>query len=146
MPKYRKKAIVVEAEQWFPGKRIEGVIESPVLEPTTDNPSGCYGQIKTLEGWMTCIPGDWIITGVKGEKYPCKPDIFKATYEEEEDYLEQQARLTDAELAQLESEAHEYDYALDHPTGRIANAAMLKALAVGGAERRRLKERSHDPD
>ena len=30
---------------------------------------------------MTCIPGDWIITGVKGERYPCKPDIFEATYE-----------------------------------------------------------------
>ena len=57
-----------------------------------------------------------------------------------EDYLEQQARLTDAELTQLESEAHEYDYASDHPTGRIANAAMLKALAIGEAERRRLQE------
>lgn len=38
-------------------------------------------EIHTLEGVMTADPGDWIITGVKGEKYPCKPDIFAATYE-----------------------------------------------------------------
>lgn len=37
--------------------------------------------IHTLEGEMTAMPGDWIITGIKGEKYPCKPDIFEATYE-----------------------------------------------------------------
>ncbi|WP_419184727.1 hypothetical protein [Botrimarina mediterranea] len=38
--------------------------------------------IKTLEGDMRADPGDWIITGVKGERYPCKPDIFAATYED----------------------------------------------------------------
>jgi hypothetical protein len=81
MAKYRKKPVVIEAEQWFPGKHIEGVINSPVLEPTADNPLGAYGQIHTLEGIMTCISGDWIITGVKGERYPCKPDIFDANYE-----------------------------------------------------------------
>ena len=81
MTKYRKKPVVIEAEQWWPGKRIDGVVESPVLEPTDYNPEGVYGQIETLEGVMTCTPGDWIITGVKGEKYPCKPDIFEATYE-----------------------------------------------------------------
>ncbi len=37
--------------------------------------------IHTLEGDMTAMPGDWIITGIKGEQYPCKPDIFLATYE-----------------------------------------------------------------
>ncbi len=42
-------------------------------------------EIPTLEGVMKASPGDWIITGVKGEKYPCKPDIFKATYEPVED-------------------------------------------------------------
>lgn len=40
-------------------------------------------EIETLEGVMTAEPGDWIITGVKGERYPCKPDIiFAATYEQ----------------------------------------------------------------
>ena len=40
-----------------------------------------HGWIDTLEGGHTVCPGDWIITGVKGERYPCKPDIFEATYE-----------------------------------------------------------------
>ena len=38
-------------------------------------------HIETLEGVMHASPGDWIITGVNGEKYPCKPDIFEKTYE-----------------------------------------------------------------
>ena len=42
-------------------------------------------KIETLEGTMTASPGDWIITGVKGEKYACKPDIFEETYEEVQD-------------------------------------------------------------
>lgn len=45
---------------------------------TTDD----HGWIDTFEGGHTVCPGDWIITGIKGEHYPCKPDIFEATYEE----------------------------------------------------------------
>ena len=41
-----------------------------------------HGWIDTLEGGHIVCPGDWIITGVKGERYPCKPDIFAATYDE----------------------------------------------------------------
>jgi hypothetical protein len=70
--KYRKKPIVIEAEQWFPGKQIEGVRD---LNPIR------LGEIDTLEGRMHVNPGDWVITGVKGERYPCKPDIFEASYE-----------------------------------------------------------------
>lgn len=81
MPKFRKKPVVIEAVQFDGEMPIDGVVISPVLEPTDANPRGVYGQIQTLEGVMTCIPGDWIITGVKGERYPCKPDIFAATYE-----------------------------------------------------------------
>ena len=40
-----------------------------------------HGWIDTLEGGHIVCPGDWIITGVKGERYPCKPEIFEATYE-----------------------------------------------------------------
>jgi len=40
-----------------------------------------HGWIETLEGGLIACPGDWIITGVQGERYPCKPDIFDATYE-----------------------------------------------------------------
>lgn len=76
MPKFRKKPVVIEAEQWFLGKQVDGV------EPPAPNERGTgYGYINTLEGRMIVSPGDWVITGVKGEKYPCKPDIFDATYE-----------------------------------------------------------------
>jgi hypothetical protein len=84
--KYRKKPVVIEAEQWWPGKEIEGVIQ----RPARDVPSRAGGiaftvpphyAIETLEGEMTVNPGDWVITGVKGERYPCKPDIFETTYE-----------------------------------------------------------------
>lgn len=85
---YRKKPVVIEAMQFdgHNGWKIERwsdhrVVASPVLEPTDDNPSGSYLQIATLEGTMTAIAGDWIIRGVKGEFYPCKPDIFTATYD-----------------------------------------------------------------
>lgn len=45
----------------------------------------CELEIHTLEGTMVANPGDFIITGVNGEKYPCKPDIFRKTYEEVSD-------------------------------------------------------------
>jgi hypothetical protein len=68
--KFRKKPVVIDAEQWQPGVQIEGV-----------NVTGGVAWIGTLEGPLTVSPGDWVITGVKGEKYPCKPDIFEVTYE-----------------------------------------------------------------
>ena len=81
MPKFRKKPVVIEAVQWWPGERIEGVSECG-FDPGdgVTRPAG-KGTINTLEGPLIVSPGDWIITGVKGEKYPCKPDIFDATYE-----------------------------------------------------------------
>ncbi len=59
MAKFRKRPVVVEAFQ--------------TTEPV---------QVFTLDGVMQASAGDWIITGVKGETYPCKPDVFEATYEE----------------------------------------------------------------
>jgi len=53
--------------------------------PSCGNPMHVHGWIKTLEGGHIVCPGDWIITGVKGERYPCKPDIFAMTYEEVKD-------------------------------------------------------------
>ena len=94
MAKYRKKPVVIEAFQYngTNGYNIgiwskNNVIESPVLEPAEDNPKGSYLQIETLEGVMTAIVGDWIIKGIKGEFYPCKPDIFEATYEKVKEEL-----------------------------------------------------------
>ena len=71
MSRFRKKPIVVEAEQWFPERQVAGVVES----------AGEFGYIMTLEGGHYVSPGDWVITGIAGEKYPCKPHIFEATYE-----------------------------------------------------------------
>ena len=68
MPKYRKKPVVIDAEQYSAG-----------LEDGFENGRP---YIKTLEGRMYIRPDDWILTGVFGERYPCRPDIFEATYEE----------------------------------------------------------------
>lgn len=70
--KFRKKPVVVEASQWFK----DG--DHPAVGR---HPESVQGFIRTLEGIMLVTPGDWIITGVHGEHYPCKPDIFAATYE-----------------------------------------------------------------
>ena len=78
MTEYRKKPIIINAEQWFPDKPVEGVV-FPAFQQ--DKQFANCGGINTLEGKHIVSPGDWIITGIKGEKYPCKPDIFEATYE-----------------------------------------------------------------
>ena len=77
MPKFRKKPVVIEAIQ-FRGNFDE-------LEQFVGGDAEFRGGklvIATLEGAMTADPDDWIIKGIKGEFYPCKPDIFAATYEE----------------------------------------------------------------
>jgi len=108
MAQYRKKPVVIEASQWFKngdhpedgderfeggpydGERYEGKIVRYFRHPTVPGSNGCrhcdktmhdHGWIDTLEGGHIVCPGDWIITGVKGEIYPCKPDIFAAIYE-----------------------------------------------------------------
>lgn len=89
MPQFRKKPVVIEAVQWT-GKRIEPEATPWIVEATskgTPDTAGCIMRIGdtvhigTLEGIMIASPGDWIIRGVKGEIYPCKPDIFAATYD-----------------------------------------------------------------
>ena len=85
--KFRKRPIVVDAVQWFPPgdselryRHIEGVyIQAEDIAAHNGN----Y-LIDTLEGPLRVSPGDWIIRGIKGELYPCKPDIFEATYEASE--------------------------------------------------------------
>lgn len=78
--RYRKKPVVIEALQFTPGMPWEDVFGfCPDARPKNGE---LY--IKTLEGYMHVSPQDYIIKGVKGEFYPCKPDIFEATYEEVE--------------------------------------------------------------
>jgi hypothetical protein len=88
--KFRKKPVVVEAHQWFKIGDHEKV-ERPWSKqadyrcPQCHQAWGEHGAIRTLEssqdGAHFVCPGDWIITGIQGERYPCKPDIFAATYE-----------------------------------------------------------------
>lgn len=80
--KYRKKPVVIDAVQWN-GQDVNTLPRwaySYVKGPFV-GPSGQELDINTLEGTMTVSQGDWIIRGVRAEVYPCKPDIFEATYE-----------------------------------------------------------------
>ena len=77
--KFRKKPIVIDAMQWT------GHNTKEIYNFVGTNNIIAYGdhfKIKTLEGNHKVILSDWIIKGIKGEFYPCKPDIFKETYEE----------------------------------------------------------------
>lgn len=89
--KYRKKPVVIEAitfnelvehGKWNGGNLVNGMPWSFSYHghPITHENDECY-LIVTLEGTMKFVPGDMLITGVKGEIYPCKHDIFEATYE-----------------------------------------------------------------
>ncbi len=80
MAKYRKKPIVIEAEQYRPGLE-DGFGDRYGNIIISGDDIKIYPFIETLEGRMRIDEGDWIITGIKGEKYPCKPDIFEMTYE-----------------------------------------------------------------
>ena len=81
MSKFRKKPVVIEAVQWRGERDCEAVFAFLGWDHPTDETAHDEIHIPTLEGTMTASPGDWIIRGVQGEYYPCKPDIFAATYE-----------------------------------------------------------------
>ena len=82
MPKFRKKPVQIEAWQ-LPMLDAETIQfdEDPNIIFKRDGKMIVEAIISTLEGTMTASQGDWIIRGVKGELYPCKPDIFQATYD-----------------------------------------------------------------
>lgn len=94
--KFRKRPVVIEATKFDPAmkpwpagveRRTRSVCSDPQCgDSTWDHDCDLGGpidewEISTLEGRMRVMPGDYVITGVKGERYPCKPDIFEATYE-----------------------------------------------------------------
>jgi len=85
MAKYRKKPVVIEADQWTGDKNrinIPDWLDAAIQAGTVRiNHSETTLMIDTLEGTHKANQFDWIIQGVKGELYPCKPDIFDATYE-----------------------------------------------------------------
>ena len=87
MTKFRKKPIIIEAIQWT-GQNLEEIYDFMGLNPLGVNIDWICDlvdrdglTIKTLEGSMKANITDWIIKGIKGECYPCRPDIFKETYE-----------------------------------------------------------------
>lgn len=98
MPKFRKKPVVIEAVQLTWATWNEMCQHAGVGLLSAGKPEGCYVTpegtatnevtdeismvIPTLEGVMLARQNDWVIRGVKGELYPCKPDIFHATYEQ----------------------------------------------------------------
>ena len=78
---FRKKPAEIEAVRFEkPYHRVKEVCRS-IRWIKGENGSIVYGLIPTLEGDMRADLGDWIIRGIQGEFYPCKPDIFAATYE-----------------------------------------------------------------
>ena len=79
--KYRKKPIIVDAWQFKPEDHddLEEINEHGVYKDSIGSKTGWL--VDTLEGNHEVTPNDWIITGVKGEHYPVKPDIFEMTYE-----------------------------------------------------------------
>lgn len=83
MPKFRKKPVVVDAEIYSPGMEDGFVVDGRYYDKRGAVPRAMnrIPAIKTLEGHHEISPGDWIITGIAGERYPCKPDIFAATYD-----------------------------------------------------------------
>ena len=100
MAKFRKKPVEIEAIQWFRNgdhpddgpadqegkvvryfRRPEAIYDGYLTHDLCGQIWHAHGWIDTLEGGHTVCPGDFIITGVAGERYPCKPDIFRATYE-----------------------------------------------------------------
>ena len=110
MAKYRKKPVVIDATQWFKngdhpedgtgtfkegefkGELLEGKVVRYYRTPELDGQVECkhcgkimhlHGWIGTLEGGHIVCPGDFIITGIKGERYPCKPEIFIKSYDKE---------------------------------------------------------------
>ncbi len=128
--KVRKKPVIVEAYQWFkngdhpeddvfrpfedtgviPTDPREGKVVRYYRHPNVPGETACskcgrimhdHGWIDTLEDGHNVCPGDWIITGIKGEKYPCKPDIFAQTYE----------AVVDVEILNKDQECTDYFYA-----------------------------------
>lgn len=77
--KYRKKPIVIDAIQ-FNGENASAIFALATDQRVLRSGSGLL--IETLEGTMEAAVGDWIIRGVEGELYPCKPSVFAKTYEE----------------------------------------------------------------
>lgn len=79
MPTFRKKPVEVQAEQWLGWTK--DCLQEARLGLRSHPGSLLRARIETLEGSHDVIATDWVITGVQGERYPCKDEIFRATYD-----------------------------------------------------------------
>jgi hypothetical protein len=93
MSRWRKKPVVIDAFRWTGGPDqkedpvwINDAIRAGKVWFLNEGQSNVTLMIETLEGCMVAQQGDYVIRGVKGEIYPCKPDIFEATYDFVSDY------------------------------------------------------------
>lgn len=77
--RFRKRPVVIHALQWT-GANVDAILDF-ISTKGEARRLGNTIAIDTLEGTMRAEPGDWIIRGIKGEFYPCKPDVFAATYD-----------------------------------------------------------------
>lgn len=92
MTLFRKKPVVIDAFLWTGGPdqeedpiwAVEAMKDGRIIAVPESEGGPAYLSIHTLEGTMIANDGDWIIKGVKGEIYPCKPDIFAMTYDKVE--------------------------------------------------------------
>lgn len=106
---FRKKPVVISAVQWdgslSHAKQLEQSLGLNTLGMTSHPPTNkcSYWKIATLEDGHVVSPLDWVITGVKGEHYPCKPEIFALTYEPAEAEHDATVQSQGAEIDRLRS-------------------------------------------
>lgn len=154
--KFRKKPVEIEAQQWLPADlaAVGRVMAWMDAQDAYVTETGKLA-IRTLEGTMTADDGDWIIRGVQGEFYPCKPDIFAATYAPAETAAEGTAlpnlglattrQLLDELRARIETDyavgGGGLDYTTVHgrpdtpaPAARPNTLTAAEALALADAE------------
>lgn len=146
---YRKKPVEIQAAQWFKigdhpddcrppaddvqfDERPEGLAVRYFRNPEVPGTRECkrcgvtmhdHGWVDTLEGGHIVCPGDFIITGVQGELYPCKPDIFAATYEDAS-VSKLTGQIVAERLRQIADEGWTPDHDLSHSDGELVDAAL----------------------
>lgn len=148
MPYFRKLPVTVIANRWFRNgdhpddfsdrnpemSNIEGMVVRYYRHPDVPGDMKCkycgrimhdHGWIDTMEGGHIVCPGDWIITGVKGENYPCKPGVFAATYEEVDQSAPVKPVVDDAMVERARNVLHDRGYMA---VRQVVRAALVAAL------------------
>ncbi|MDQ0344235.1 hypothetical protein J2S14_003076 [Lederbergia wuyishanensis] len=131
--KYRKKPVIIEAIQFKGGNYndIELFIGGQVHKGVNEIGNVKQIIIETLEGAMTANIDDYIIKGVKGEFYPCKPDIFEATYEDMiSESCNSKGFLDNVEMIQVEGESYRYKSGIIHSLMVIYGFSLEEAKKV----------------